>query len=206
MSMILIIDNYDSFTYNLYQGIAQLDPDIKVVRNDKITVQEIIEMHPDGIVLSPGPGRPEDAGICVELVRTFDERKIKDIPLLGVCLGLQSITIALGGKVVQAHEIVHGKRDFIFHNRQGIYAKLPLPFAAGRYHSLMAARDSLPNNVLIEAENANRFVMGIRHADLPIFGVQFHPESILTPEGNVLLVAFLQSCKKRENNNAKESC
>ncbi|HBI22501.1 MAG TPA: aminodeoxychorismate/anthranilate synthase component II [Legionella sp.] len=188
--MMLIIDNYDSFTYNLYQCVAQRHPDVQVVRNDKMTVSEIIALQPDGIILSPGPGRPEKAGICVELLQTISAT----IPVLGVCLGHQAIVIAFGGRVIPALKIVHGKPDTIFHNRQIIYQSLPLPFQAGRYHSLMAERATLPNTLRIEAETQSGLIMGIRHAELPIFGVQFHPESILTPDGHSLLHDFVQQC------------
>ncbi len=202
--MILLIDNYDSFTYNLYQAVAELldNPltvshegrgefeNILVVRNDKITIEEIKKLKPSGIILSPGPGRPENAGICLELIRSLDS----STPLLGVCLGLQAITMAFGGKVIGAPEIVHGKSDLIFHNRKGIYQNLPLPFEAGRYHSLIADRASLPSSLIIEAENSAGLVMGLRHETLPIYGVQFHPESILTPKGNDLLKNFVEMC------------
>lgn len=193
--MILIIDNYDSFTYNLYQGVAQFHPDVQVIRNDKMTIEAIKDLAPDGIILSPGPGRPENAGICVELVRALAENRLdSSIPLLGVCLGHQAITVALGGQVIQSNEIVHGKYDMIFHHRMGLYKNLPLPFQAGRYHSLIANRTTLPNTLFIEAEDADEFIMGIRHISLPIYGVQFHPESILTPQGGEFLRAFTQLC------------
>lgn len=193
--MILIIDNYDSFTYNLYQAIAQIHPDVRVIRNDKISVKEIMNMRPHGIILSPGPGRPETAGISIELIQTLIELDPKNtIPLLGVCLGHQAITVALGGKVIHAQEIFHGKDDLIFHHGHDIYRHLPNPFKAGRYHSLIAERQSLPACLVIEAENSRKLIMGIRHTNLPIFGVQFHPESILTPEGQQLLAQFVQLC------------
>lgn len=195
--MILLIDNYDSFTHNLYQSLAQFHPDVRVVRNDKITLEEIKNLNPNGIVLSPGPGRPEDAGICISIVEAMINGELNaQTPLLGVCLGHQAITVALGGKVIQSNEIVHGKSDMIFHHRKGLYEKLPLPFHAGRYHSLIAERETLPKIFLIEAENGAGFVMGARHAELPIFGVQFHPESILTPQGNILLQEFVALCKE----------
>lgn len=192
--MILIIDNYDSFTYNLYQCVATFHSDVLVVRNDRITVEEVKKLQPAGIILSPGPRRPEEAGICVELIRTLD----RSTPLLGVCLGLQAIVTAFGGHVMHAPEVVHGKHELIFHHRKGIYQGLPLPFQAGRYHSLMADRDSLPANLLIEAENAAGLIMGLRHLTLPILGVQFHPESILTPMGTQLLHNFVHQYVKRE--------
>ncbi len=189
--MILLIDNYDSFTYNLYQKLAELGAKVQVVRNDKITLTEIKDLNPSGIVLSPGPGRPEDAGICVELIRDFIDQENASIPLLGVCLGHQAIGIALQGKVVQADDIFHGKSDLIFHQGKGLYQKLPLPFKAARYHSLVVDKVSLPPELSIEAENGQGIVMGMRHKTLPIYGVQFHPESLLTPQGNQLLQAFV---------------
>jgi anthranilate synthase component 2 len=188
--MILIIDNYDSFTYNLYQGILEFHEDVRVIRNNRITVAEIHALNPAGIILSPGPGRPEQAGICIELIKTLPEKT----PLLGVCLGHQAIAKAFGGEVISAPEIMHGKQELIFHHRQGLYQQLPLPFQAARYHSLVADRRPLPEALLIEAESANGLIMGIRHKRLPIFGMQFHPESILTPEGDRLLKSFVQSC------------
>lgn len=185
--MILIIDNYDSFTYNLYQVIAQINNEVKVVRNDKITVEEVEKMQPEAIILSPGPGRPEDAGICVELIR----RLAPKFPILGVCLGHQAMAVAFGGKVTSAGEILHGKATSTFHNRKGIYEGLSLPFLAARYHSLAVEKDSLPKELIIEAETSDGMVMGMRHKDYPCYGVQFHPESIMTPEGEKLLRNFL---------------
>lgn len=192
--MILIIDNYDSFTYNLYQVVATLHEDVRVIRNDKITIDDINHLQPQGIILSPGPGRPENAGICVDLIRAIVEDKIQPIVLLGVCLGHQAIVTALGGNVLQANEIVHGKEDLIYHQQQGLYQHLSQPFKAGRYHSLVAERETLPTTLLIEAENQQQLIMGIRHHKLPMFGVQFHPESILTPEGQQLLKSFIAMC------------
>lgn len=186
--MILIIDNYDSFTYNLYQIVAERCADVRVIRNDKLTLSDVKQLNPAGIILSPGPGRPEQAGICVELIRALDS----STPLLGVCLGHQAIVTAFGGRVVSASEIVHGKSALIHHHREGIYQGLSMPFQAGRYHSLMAERETLPAVLAIEAENDAGLIMGIRHVTLPIFGVQFHPESILTPEGHRLLHHFVE--------------
>jgi anthranilate synthase component 2 len=185
--MILLIDNYDSFTYNLYQALAAYHKNIRVVRNDKITIEEIKRLNISGIVLSPGPGRPEDAGICVPLIKEFSTK----LPILGVCLGHQAIALAFGGKVVAAPEIIHGKSATIFHNRRGIYQELPLPFKAGRYHSLIVDKPTLPAELMIEAETAEGEIMGMRHVSLPVYGVQFHPESILTPEGETILKNFL---------------
>lgn len=188
--MLIIIDNYDSFTYNLYQMIAQTTPNVVVVRNDKITVAEVIAMNPQGIILSPGPGRPETAGICIDLIQALPT----SIPLLGVCLGLQAIVCAFGGQVIPALELVHGKSALIFHQRKGIYQGLALPFTAGRYHSLVAERDSMPHSLQIESETSNGVIMGIAHRHLPMFGVQFHPESILTPLGAQLIQNFMSLC------------
>lgn len=190
--MIVIIDNYDSFTYNLYQCMAQHIQEIQVYRHDKITVDEVCRLNPQGIVLSPGPGRPEKAGICIELLQTIDPQ----VPILGVCLGLQAIAVAFGGQVVSAPTIMHGKHDFIFHTRKGLYEAMPLPFQAGRYHSLIVDRASLPSCLMIEAENTEEIIMGVRHTERPVFGVQFHPESILTPTGHRLLQGFVQLCMK----------
>jgi len=189
--MILIIDNYDSFTYNLYQLVATFHAEVQVIRNDKISVEEVKHLQAKGIILSPGPGRPEEAGICVDLIRALIAGKICRTTLLGVCLGHQAIVTALGGNVVQANEIVHGKHDDIYHQQKGLYQHLTQPFKAGRYHSLMAERETLPTALIIEAENKQNMIMGIRHHALPIYGVQFHPESILTPEGQKIIKSFI---------------
>lgn len=195
--MILIIDNYDSFTYNLFQYVSEIKSDVKVVRNDKITLEEIKKLQPQTIILSPGPGKPEDAGICVELIKTFSG----EIPIFGVCLGHQAIGIAFGGNVIQAHEIVHGKSTYVFHHRSGIYDNLPLPFQAGRYHSLIIDKKTFPSELMIEAENNDGLIMGIKHREHPTYGVQFHPESILTPEGKKILGHFIRlSCEKNHVN------
>ena len=188
--MLIIIDNYDSFTFNLYQIVAQNHPEVMVLRNDKATVAEILALNPEGILLSPGPGRPEAAGICIDLIQALPST----VPLLGVCLGLQAIVCAFGGKVIVAPEQVHGKATLIFHQRKTLYQGLALPFSAGRYHSLVAERASLPLSLQIESETVDGLIMGIRHRQLPIFGVQFHPESILTPAGTQLIQNFMQLC------------
>ena len=192
--MLLIIDNYDSFTYNLFQLVAPFYAEVKVIRNDQISIAEIERLQPNGIILSPGPGRPEEAGICVDLIRAMVSGKIHGAALLGVCLGHQAIVTALGGNVIQANEIVHGKDDDIYHQKKGLYQNLPQPFKAGRYHSLIAKRETLPTSLIIEAENKQQLIMGVRHRTLPIYGVQFHPESILTPEGRELLRSFMGVC------------
>jgi len=192
--MLLIIDNYDSFTYNLYQAVAPFHTDVRVIRNDKLSINDVKVMHPNGIILSPGPGRPENAGICVDLIHAMITGDISPTPLLGVCLGHQAITVALGGHVIQSKEISHGKDDLIFHHQTGLYKNLSLPFKAGRYHSLIAERETLPSTLLIEAENNQQLIMGVRHCELPIYGVQFHPESILTPEGKILIQEFMAIC------------
>ena len=185
--MILLIDNYDSFTHNLAQALMALGAEVKIVRNDEIAVEEIRGV--EGIVLSPGPGRPEDAGICVELIQKLSG----NVPILGVCLGHQAIAHAFGGNVVRASEIIHGKESFIFHNRKQLFKGVKLPFKAGRYHSLVV-RD-LPENLQVDAEDPKSEVMALSHREFPVFGVQFHPESILTPEGKTILKNFLELCK-----------
>ncbi len=189
--MILIIDNYDSFTYNLYQAVAPLTKTVHVIRNDKLSVADIQALAPAGIIISPGPGRPEEAGICIELIRRLPEHT----PLLGVCLGHQAIVAAFGGQVIRAPQIVHGKDDNIFHHRKGLYQAMPLPFKAARYHSLIADKATLPDELLIEAENAEGLIMGVRHQSKPIYGIQCHPESILTPDGPLLLKSFVSLCQ-----------
>ncbi len=185
--MILLIDNYDSFTYNLYQAVSTLGIEVKVVRNDQITLQEIETLAPKGIIISPGPGRPEDAGISVELIREFGPK----IPILGVCLGHQAIGLVYGTKVIQSPAILHGKESLVFHSRKNLFKGMPLPFKAGRYHSLAIEGGDLE----IEAETADGIAMGVKHRSHPVYGVQFHPESVLTPEGMTLLKNFVELCK-----------
>jgi anthranilate synthase component II len=186
--MILLLDNYDSFTFNLYQALSELGADVLVVRNDKIDVDEVEQMAPrlDGIVISPGPCTPTEAGISVPLV----QRLAGKTPILGVCLGHQAIGVAFGGTIARAPRLMHGKVSSIAHTGTGIFAGLPNPFQATRYHSLIVERSSLPDELEITAE-ADGLVMGFRHRSLPVEGVQFHPESILTPSGNDLLANFL---------------
>ncbi|MBN1692803.1 MAG: aminodeoxychorismate/anthranilate synthase component II [Dehalococcoidales bacterium] len=185
--MLLLIDNYDSFTYNLYQYLSELGEEVKVARNDKITLDEIEKMKPERIVISPGPGRPEDAGISNEVVLRFGE----SVPVLGVCLGHQCIGEAYGGKVVHAGEIKHGKTSSIHHDGQGVFKDVKSPLTAVRYHSLAVERKSLPDCLDISAVTDNKIIMGIRHREYPVEGVQFHPESILTGVGKDILRNFL---------------
>ena len=186
--MILLLDNYDSFTFNLYQALSELGVEVLVRRNDMITVDDVEDLAPmlDGIVISPGPCTPGEAGISVPLVR----RLAGVVPILGVCLGHQAIGAAFGGAIRRAPQLMHGKVSMIAHDGAGVFAGLPNPFQATRYHSLIVERSSLPSELEITAE-ADGLVMGLRHRTLPVEGVQFHPESILTPAGNDLLANFL---------------
>ena len=185
--MLLVIDNYDSFTYNLVQYFGELGADPQVRRNDAITPQEVEKLKPKKIVISPGPGRPQDAGISMELIRRLGSR----IPLLGVCLGHQCIGEVYGGKVVRAGRLMHGKTSPIQHDGKGVFAKLPNPFEATRYHSLIVEKESVPSCLQVSAETAEGEIMGLRHKEYPVHGVQFHPESILSKEGKDLLANFL---------------
>ena len=190
--MLLLIDNYDSFTFNLVHFLGELGARTKVVRNDELTVAEAMGLEPSGIVLSPGPCDPSRAGICVPLVTAAADA---GLPLLGVCLGHQSIGEAFGGKVVQAGEIVHGKAGTIFHRGAGVFRDLPSPLAATRYHSLVVDRASLPDALEVTAELEDGTIMGLKHRSLPIEGVQFHPESIASEHGHRLLGNFLATLK-----------
>lgn len=187
--MLLVIDNYDSFTYNLYQMLAKLNYEMQVFRNDKITIKEIQKLKPKAIIISPGPGTPKKAGICVPMIKKL----APEIPIFGVCLGLQAIVEAFGGKVVRAGTCVHGKPSWIFHRRRGIFEKMPLPFEAGRYHSLIVESQSLPKDLIVEADSADGLIMAVSHVKYPTWGVQFHPESILTDKGELLLKNFMQN-------------
>ena len=185
--MLLMIDNYDSFTYNLVQYLAEIGQEVKVVRNDKISIEEINKLNPQYIVISPGPCTPNEAGISLELIETFKGK----IPILGVCLGHQSIGQAFGGKIVHAQTIMHGKTSKISHNNKGVFGGIKNPFVATRYHSLVIDRESLPNCFDITAWTDDNEIMGIKHKKLAIEGVQFHPESILSEHGHDLLKNFL---------------
>jgi anthranilate synthase/aminodeoxychorismate synthase-like glutamine amidotransferase len=186
--MILVIDNYDSFTYNLVQYLGELGAELEVRRNDQTTVEEIKRMNPERIVISPGPKTPTEAGICLEVIKDFSGR----LPILGVCLGHQAIGQAFGGKVIRAPEIMHGKTSLISHDGKTIFQGLPNPFPATRYHSLIVERESLPACLEISASSAAGLIMGLRHKKMKVEGVQFHPESVLTEAGKQLLDNFLR--------------
>ena len=188
--MILLIDNYDSFSYNLYQLIGTVEPDIKVVRNDECTPEEIAEMKPEAIILSPGPGRPEDAGICIPVIKEFAGK----IPILGVCLGHQSICEAFGGTISYAKELMHGKKKTIYTvGKSPLFEGLGDSFQAARYHSLAAVREKLPDVLRVTAEAEDGEIMAVEHTEYPIFGVQFHPESVMTPDGKVMVENFMNT-------------
>jgi anthranilate synthase/aminodeoxychorismate synthase-like glutamine amidotransferase len=185
--MILLIDNYDSFVYNLYQALAGAGAACRVVRNDSLSVDDVLALQPQAVVLSPGPGRPEQAGICLDLISAVQGR----FPLLGVCLGHQAIAQAFGGKIIRT-QAKHGKTSDILHRGQGLFAGLPSPMTVARYHSLVAERETLPDCFEITAESQDGLIMGLRHREWPIEGVQFHPESIATQAGPALLNNFLK--------------
>jgi anthranilate synthase/aminodeoxychorismate synthase-like glutamine amidotransferase len=186
--MILLVDNYDSFTYNLYQYLGELGAELRVVRNDEISAGEALALRPSAVVISPGPGTPDQAGISLDLIRTAAGR----VPLLGVCLGHQSLGQAFGGRVVRAPKLMHGKTSPIRHDGRDIFAGLSDPFTATRYHSLVVARDGLPDCLEVSAWTDDGVIMGLRHREHPLEGVQFHPESILTDSGKTLLRNFLE--------------
>lgn len=188
--MILLIDNYDSFTYNLFQSLSFTSEVVKVVRNDQFSLKDIEALQPDGIVISPGPGRPENAGYCIELIQKTD------LPILGVCLGHQAIGYAFGGDIVQAPEILHGKSRQVAHDGSMLYENISQGFSAGRYHSLVIDPKTLPDCFEISSKTEDNIIMGIQHKERPLFGVQFHPESILTEEGDVLIKNFVNYAKK----------
>jgi len=185
--MILMIDNYDSFTYNLVQYLGEMGQQLKIYRNDKITIEQIEELKPDRIVVSPGPCTPNEAGISVAAIQHFAGK----VPILGVCLGHQSIGQAFGGEIIRAQRLMHGKVSAIHHDGSGVFKNMPNPFEATRYHSLIIRRETIPDCLQITAETDQREIMGVRHKDYPIEGVQFHPESILTQEGKKLLSNFV---------------
>ncbi len=187
--MIIMIDNYDSFTYNLYQYIGEINPDIEVYRNDKITVDEILAKKPSHIIISPGPGYPQNAGICMDLIKSAG-----DIPILGVCLGHQAIGAAFGAKIVHAPRIMHGKSDSAAISADcPIFKDVGLSAVVGRYHSLVIDEDTLPDELLITARTDDGCIMGVRHKTRPIFGIQFHPESVLTPDGKKIIENFIRN-------------
>ncbi len=186
--MIIMLDNYDSFTYNLVQYLAELGQNVKVFRNDKITIDKIKKLKPSKIVISPGPGRPEDAGISCQLIRELAGK----IPILGVCLGHQAIGYVYGGRIVNAAKLMHGKTSMIYHNQKDIFKGIPNPFEATRYHSLLVEKKSLPRCLEITAWTKKNEIMGLKHKKYPLWGVQFHPESILTKSGKKILANFLK--------------
>ena len=187
--MTLLIDNYDSFSYNLYQFIGELDPDIRVIRNDEMTLSEIEALHPDHIILSPGPGRPADAGICVEAARRFAGK----VPVLGVCLGHQAICEAYGATVSYAKTLMHGKQSDIVPDRGcPLFSGLPDTIKGARYHSLAAVEDTIPDTLRITARTLDGEIMAVAHRDYAVYGLQFHPESILTPQGRTILKNFME--------------
>ena len=193
--MILLIDNYDSFTYNLVHYLGELGAEVKVVRNDALDVQAAMGLKPEGIVLSPGPCDPDQAGICLPLSLAAGETQV---PLLGVCLGHQTVGQAFGGKLVRADEIVHGKMGTIHHEGKGLFQGLPSPLQGTRYHSLIVDRATLPDVLEVTAWLEDGTIMGLRHREKPIEGVQFHPESIRSEHGHAMLKNFLEMCKERE--------
>ncbi|MEE9554612.1 MAG: aminodeoxychorismate/anthranilate synthase component II [candidate division Zixibacteria bacterium] len=185
--MIVFVDNYDSFIYNIVQYVGPIDPDLRVFRNDEIDLDGVIKLKPRKIIISPGPGHPDDAGISCEIVKTFFDK----IPILGICLGHQAIARAFGGDVDEAPELLHGKSSQIFHKAVGILNGLPNPFTAGRYHSLTVFEETLPDSLEVIAYTSKGDVMGIKHRQYPVYGLQFHPESILTESGEKIIANFL---------------
>jgi anthranilate synthase/aminodeoxychorismate synthase-like glutamine amidotransferase len=189
MSRILLIDNYDSFTYNLVQAFMSLGADVQVYRNDAIDVSQALALAPTHLVISPGPGRPESAGVSMAMIRAFCE----SIPVLGVCLGHQSIAAVFGADIIPARRLMHGKTSVVEHDGAGVFAGLPNPLEVGRYHSLAVEESSLPPELVVTARTAGGEIMGLRHRSLPVEGVQFHPESVLTPRGPTLMGNFLRA-------------
>ena len=194
--MIVLIDNYDSFSYNVYQLIGSVEPDIKVVRNDEYSVKEIEEMKPEALILSPGPGRPAEAGICIDAIRYFAGK----LPILGICLGHQAICEAFCGEVSYAKELMHGKKKTIYTvGKSLLLEELGDSFQAARYHSLAAVREKLPDVLRVTAEAEDGEIMAVEHTEYPIFGVQFHPESVMTPDGKVMVENFMRVAEQRNN-------
>ena len=193
--MILMIDNYDSFTYNIVQYLEQMGEEVKVFRNDNITTEAIKRLKPAAVFLSPGPRTPREAGITVDVVREF----YKTVPIMGVCLGHQSIGYAFGADVIRSGRIMHGKTSPVIHDGQTIFTGLPNPFPAGRYHSLIVARETLPAFLEISAETDEGEIMGLRHKEYPVEGIQFHPESVLTPQGKRIIRNFLKYTGRKEH-------
>jgi anthranilate synthase component II len=189
---LLIVDNYDSFTYNLAQELGELGAEIEVLRNDAFTLEDLEADLPDGVVISPGPGEPSGAGISNDVIRALAGRR----PLLGVCLGHQCIGEVYGGRIVRAPQLVHGKTSPIYHRGEGVLADLPVPFEATRYHSLVVDRESVPTVLKVTAETSDGLIMGLRHRELDVEGVQFHPESVLTSAGMQLLGTFVSRCQR----------
>lgn len=192
MPRLLMIDNYDSFTYNLVQYLGELGAEVETLRNDAASAEALVARNPDGVVISPGPGRPEDAGVSVCALRAFGAARI---PVLGVCLGHQALGLVAGGRIVRARTLMHGKTSQIFHEGEGVFRGLPRPFEATRYHSLVIEAATCPAVLEVTARSADGEIMGVRHHELPLEGVQFHPESILTREGKALLANFLKRCE-----------
>ena len=190
--MVLVIDNYDSFTYNLVQYLGELGAEVRVMRNDQVTINDVVDAKPDHIVISPGPGRPEDAGVTMSVIRACG----RETPILGVCLGHQAIGAVFGGEVVRAGTPMHGKTSTIDHDGRGVFSGIAGPFVASRYHSLVVAEHGLPAELEVTARTADgEHIMGLRHREWPVHGVQFHPESILTGEGKTILGNFLRCSK-----------
>ncbi len=191
--MILLIDNYDSFSYNLFQLVGEVNPDIQVYRNDKITIEEIRTLNPECIILSPGPGKPENAGICIDIVKEFHDK----IPILGVCLGHQAICAAFGGEISHAKRLMHGKSSKVSLDYDFIFKGLPSEITVGRYHSLSLVKDTLPECLeIISRSKDDREIMAVKHKDYNVYGLQFHPESILTPDGLTIIRNFAEKVEK----------
>lgn len=190
--MILLIDNYDSFSYNVYQLIGSVNPDIKVIRNDECTIAEIDEMKPSAIILSPGPGKPSEAGICIDVIKNFAGK----YPILGICLGHQAICEAYGATVSYAKELMHGKKkEIITENNGKLFVNMEKSFPAARYHSLAAIEETMPSELIVTARCEDGEIMAVEHATLPVFGLQFHPESVMTPDGKAIIENFMKLVK-----------